>query len=321
MKLTALITKPPAYKGGGLGPILDALATTLDVTCIYPENIRPQFLNNIKLIAAPPIPAGLVKLSLYKTMQLPSLLKKAGGEILVTDNELLTGKLKKPLIYHSVFGNKQLESIAVFEGNNATQCFAPLHGDVRHVSYAEASHTKDALTVGHEFFLVYINRESIARAVDILKAYTIFKKWQRSSFKLLLMFEDGLSMANIPNIESYAHKADLYACTTAEMPAAVNACFAALCPSDKPDELLLGMHAHKAQKPFIAMGSAVYKSCHGTAFLPAGETVQSWADAMMYAYKHEAEMKLLTERGLSLTTPFTLDNTAAIILGRLSAAI
>lgn len=315
MRLTAFISRKPAYEGSGLQAILPVLAGAgVKINCILPKNVGATGLETINIIEAPELPTNHIKRNLFKTLHLPALLKKAGGTLILNDDAGLFNKIKKPVFSYSLYGIKGHRSLAVLGGNDSVQCYAAMHAAVAPLSYTDAAPIKDVLSAGNDYFLIHLSNNNISKAVDILKAYSIFKKWQRSSIKLLLMFDAGLSLNDIPNIGSYAHKADIYACTVQDMPMAVNGCFAVISLYNKPCELLLGMHAHRALKPFISVNSEINKFIHGNAFVPVAEGVQPLADAMMFVYKNEQDTKTLTARGFELTAPFTAEHSAAIIL-------
>lgn len=78
------------------------------------------------------------------------------------------------------------------------------------LSFEEAMQIKDGYADGREYFLYDGNSADTNDIIDILKSFSIFKKWQSSSMKLLILLDDLKARSLLQTkIENYKYKDDV----------------------------------------------------------------------------------------------------------------
>lgn len=105
----------------------------------------------------------------YKKVK-PLFLRKATS--IITGSELS----KKNIHLQYPFLKKSIKPIS----GAANKGFAP-------ISWEEKEQTKEAYTDGHEFFLCVGANDSLDKLLNLLKAFSLFKKWHKSNMKLVFV--------------------------------------------------------------------------------------------------------------------------------------
>ncbi len=73
-------------------------------------------------------------------------------------------------------------------------------------SSSQLEAVKALQTNGFDYFLFVANTSSKPHLIMALKAFSLFKKWQKSSMKLVVCLENNLESNLIPDFKNYKHK-------------------------------------------------------------------------------------------------------------------
>ena len=196
----------------------------------------------------------------------------------------------------------------LFMGSTATAtpatsvCIPPALPDIiTSMSWAEAESIKTQYTGGRSFFLFSGDISEQHQLIELLKAFSAFKKWQQSNMQLVIagsttawtdMLEEKLQL--------YKYREDvvlLKKSSTAVTAKLVAACYAMLYPvkgSVFPLSLLWALQSHKA---IIASASASNRQLtSAAAWVEENETAAGFAKAMILLYKDENQQQLLVQQ-------------------------
>ncbi|MEO7266364.1 MAG: glycosyltransferase, partial [Ferruginibacter sp.] len=64
-------------------------------------------------------------------------------------------------------------------------------------------------TQGFSYFFYEVTGDTSESLLPLLKAFSQFKKWQKSSFKLLLLYKDNIPAMPVKDFHNYKHKDDI----------------------------------------------------------------------------------------------------------------
>lgn len=81
----------------------------------------------------------------------------------------------------------------------------PVDSSFKPLSYEAMEIVNERLTNGNDHFTTVITSENKDAVLTLLKAFSIFKKWQKSSFELIIINKTGNEKI-IPQIESYKYR-------------------------------------------------------------------------------------------------------------------
>ena len=163
---------------------------------------------------------------------LPSLLKKYNANCFITNHTLCNPKINIAKYYFigedlgtikkTVLTNIQ-KSTAVFvtEDFIAQQLENKIdkqklklvyHGLVEqsiNLDYNQQKSIQGEFTNGYDYYLFYVDAFSAKHSISVLKAFSILKKWQKTSIKLLLLLDNVAELDLIPDFDNYKYKADV----------------------------------------------------------------------------------------------------------------
>ena len=177
------------------------------------------------------------------------------------------------------------------------------------LSWAEAESIKTQYTGGRSFFLFTGDISEQHRLVELLKAFSLFKKWQLSNMQLVIagsaakwteVFEEKLS--------AYKYKQDvvlLKNISNAEIAKLAAASYALVYPVAAnvfPVALLWAVQSNKA---IIATDNKINRQLTGAvAWVEDNNTVEGFAKAMILLYKDENQQQLLVQQTKELAKQF-----------------
>lgn len=160
---------------------------------------------------------------------------------------------------------------------------------------------KDRFTEGAEYFLCQSNLAQTAEIIHLLKAFSRFKRRQKSGWKLVLVSEAGGVPKNLEELLStYKYREDVVLVPAASAEVIQSLYAAAWCfvfpgtPSYLAEPL---MRAHMWQLPVIATQSCRERAGAAGLYFEAGDEV-ALADHLMHIYKDEDLHRRLREAAL-----------------------
>ena len=170
------------------------------------------------------------------------------------------GKLRT--VYHGAAGN---------DGRNIT---------------AEA--VKEKFTGGNDYFICPANASSAGHMMSLLKAFSLFKKRQRSSMKLVLLLNNIVEKGLIPDFENYKYRNDVVIVTAGEKTASALIPHAyALIWLNRYSPAKEAFRAIRHQVPVIAADTNINRDLFGNAVLFSAISPESLTEQMQLLYKDE----------------------------------
>lgn len=160
-------------------------------------------------------------------------------------------------------------------------------------------------TAGKEFFLYDGPLNANGNIINLLKAFSLFKKRQQSSFKLVILSNKPCEKTEYPKLlDSYKYKADVVfinQSTQDERNKLLASAYALVFPVFLNNFLFPVLQAMQNGIPVITSAYPAFKEITGNASLHVdAENPQDIADSMMRIYKDEKGRSELIEKGKSV---------------------
>jgi glycosyltransferase involved in cell wall biosynthesis len=183
----------------------------------------------------------------------------------------------------------------------------------RPLEYQQAELIKDKYTEGKAYFLYFATATSRGNIITLLKAFSIFKKWQKSNMQLLIMFSTANADNTIKDFSSYKYREDVKILSgeNTETIAAITASAYAVIhlPSIEISETE-GLNVLASTIPLITIDSPFNKSMYKDAALYTDFAEKDIAEKMMLVYKDENVAKDLVNKGKEIASAHQWQNTA-----------
>jgi glycosyltransferase involved in cell wall biosynthesis len=165
------------------------------------------------------------------------------------------------------------------------------------LSWEEKQQIKDKYAAGKDYFVSFISGEK-HEFINLLKAFTIFKKWQQSSMQLIIIYND-IAHQDFSKLETYKHKSDVHLFQLSEeeklqVLASAYACMHTVAHEAVP---LTVINAIFCETPIITSELPAIKELAGAAALYASPTsVDDISRKMITIYKDENLRKNQVEK-------------------------
>lgn len=213
-----------------------------------PITSKEQLPENVLNIVVRPEPKNYLTYHWWYNVRLPLIFKKYKADLFIGTYGLLSSKqptrqiillhelsfLHKQLLRqpHSVLFYKkntarslrhagaiittsfavkeELEKAYPFTSGKANVCYSYLEKEYPALDWEQKGGVKKAFSSGAEYFLFNYTHATANELIHILKSFSIFKKWQKSNLKLLII-ADGNSMhqQQFEKLDSYKYKNDV----------------------------------------------------------------------------------------------------------------
>lgn len=158
------------------------------------------------------------------------------------------------------------------------------------------------LTGGTEYFICEADQYSAAFLTTALKAFSLFKKRQKSSMKLLIVTHGIQADQHVKDLHLYKYRADLVVkpfSNSREHAQLLGAAYAGIYVPGKLDKINnIGLQVLKAGIPLIVSDLPANHELFDDAVLYADPDEKAIADHMMELYKNEEKRKNLVTLGL-----------------------
>jgi glycosyltransferase involved in cell wall biosynthesis len=186
------------------------------------------------------------------------------------------------------------------------------------ISYEEKQSVKEAYTNGKDYFIYTGAIHPRKNLVNLLKAFSIFKKKQQSGLKLVLAGRLAWKYRRfVEDLKSYKYRDDVVLTGYVEEPSLANligAAYAMVYPSLHEGFGVPVLEAMGSGIPVITSSDSSMEEIAGDAALYANATdPNSIAEAMIRIYKDEALGKQLIEKGNERVKQFSWDQTAELL--------
>ena len=187
---------------------------------------------------------------------------------------------------------------------------------VKAYTYEEAENVRNKFTDGKGYFLFFATPSSVANVITMLKAFSIFKKWQKSNMQLLILFAAN-EKNTISNFSSYKYKADVKILNSisADMNREIIAsAYAAIhLPALEITEIE-GQQVLASEVPLITAENDFCKSIYGEGALYTAAAEKEISEKMMLLYKDEDTRNELIKKGKAVVAQHTWENAAESLL-------
>ena len=252
--------------------------------------------------------ANAKTLSFYKKYT-ASFVKKAKVVATVSQNlkdEIVKRYLKKP------------EEITV-TGLGVPAFFKP-------VEWEEREAIKEQYAEGFEYFIFTGGLRPADNLVGVLKAFSLFKKWQKSGMKLLITaMDDTYLQRELEKLNTYKYRKDVFVksnLSEPEIPKLVAAAYAAIYTPLSNAFATVVLEALQSEVPVIAStGNNIEEVAGESALFVNPSKPEEIAEAMKTVFKDENLRNKLIETGKQHAATFNPDKSIQVISQLIEAAV
>jgi hypothetical protein len=180
-----------------------------------------------------------------------------------------------------------------------------------HLSYNQTKSIQGEYTNGYDYFLFFVNTFSKENIITVLKAFSIVKKWQKTSMKLLLLLDNVEELDLVPDFKNYKHKTDVeFVTSTADNFAPLTASAFACLHFANYNFIQNAFVALQNNVPVITNDTALHKSIFKNAVLYTSITDKNIAENMQQLYKDEQLKKELLHDAKALLQNYNAEKAA-----------
>lgn len=166
------------------------------------------------------------------------------------------------------------------------------------VEWQWREHLKSQYAEACEYFVFYGPDATAADLLCLFKAFSVFKKWQKSSMKLLVINADN---ALLPDMESYRYRNDvtfLHQLTVEEIAPVTAGAYCLVHPVAEDAVGMSVLQAFQCEVPVITVATPALQETGGEACLYAGkDDFTTMGQQMIQIYKDEALRNRLVQAG------------------------
>ena len=185
---------------------------------------------------------------------------------------------------------------------------------------------KATYTTGKEYFLFSGIIHAKSNLINLLKAFSLFKKWQKSNMQLVLVIDATTDATTfIKSLQTYKHKADVLLLqnkTEDELRAITAAAYAFVTPALFNDNIAILLNALQCGVPVIAGNTLPITEIFGETVLYADcNNVKELADKMMLLFKDEDMRRVNINNGLQQVKQYKMDSSFNLLWKNILATI
>jgi hypothetical protein len=186
----------------------------------------------------------------------------------------------------------------------------------RPCTYETAEKTKNDFTDGKDYFLFFATAAAITNVITVLKAFSIFKKWQKSGMQLVILYPAAFKKTAIPELSSYKYRSDIKALTAASKEFAASIIAAAYTtihlPATDASEMEGLMSIHCAV-PLITVDNDFCKSIYHDNALYSITDEKEVSEKLMLLYKDEHSRNRLINGAKTIAVEHNWQNAASLL--------
>lgn len=239
-----------------------------------------------------------------------AFIKKANKIVTVSNflkNDLIT--------QYNVAGER-----VVVIGSGTDECFKPVDWEQREV-------IKDRIAGGSEYFVFASSSDIALNPLNVLKAFSIFKKWQKTNMKLIILGSADPAFSTVTEkLSSYKYRSDvavMQALSTSERVDVVAAAYASIFLSSLEGFAGVVLEAMKCRVPVIASvaNRSASEIAEDAALYADASNSDEIAQCMRVVFKDENLRTKLTEAASRRSNLFVWDKTASLLLKAIEEAV
>jgi glycosyltransferase involved in cell wall biosynthesis len=182
----------------------------------------------------------------------------------------------------------------------------------RQRDHQERETIKEKHTEGKDYFLFAAGAHEKDHVIVLLKAFSIFKKWQKSNMQLVLLSKAGPSPALAKDISTYKYRNEIKFLASRHEEEAAEILSAAYALIDLNEPVFFpqtGLHAMRCGVPVITDENKVTLKTYGDAALYAVQDEKNLSAKMMMLYKDEHLRNLHIYKGYQVAFPYSWEHT------------
>jgi hypothetical protein len=191
---------------------------------------------------------------------------------------------------------------------------AAVNPDITVADWSEKLRVKEKYADGRDFFLCFKRMGKNTQWEEILKAFSIFKKWQQSSFKLLIIATTNPSFNEEfqEKFSSYKYRTDVTILdpNREDIDAILPCAFAVIC-GDEDQTGLCMLNGFKAEVPVISSPLHVFDEEVSGAFLPAVPVADELSRQLINLYRDERMRDMIVQKGKEQLLRFSWEQVVA----------
>jgi glycosyltransferase involved in cell wall biosynthesis len=202
------------------------------------------------------------------------------------------------------------KTIQLHPGPEQLTCLPKLLNDA-----TEAEPTLDKMT----YFLFITSSKEVAQYISIMKAFSIFKKWQKSSLRLIILSTEK-SAADLSSLSSYKFREDVIVIkrrTSSSDSELYNGAYAIISLSGHT-AALCGLRSIASGVPLLTLDNEGNRSFFEDSCLYVKETESDLGQKMILVYKDESLRSELIQKGLHHAAAFSPATCASEIAAAIS---
>ncbi|MFZ1529519.1 MAG: hypothetical protein WAT19_12250 [Ferruginibacter sp.] len=188
------------------------------------------------------------------------------------------------------------------------ECFRPY-------SYEEKQEVREKFAGGKEYFVCIVPASAKEHTTIVLKAFSIFKKWQKSGMQLVLLAPGIPAETVVNNFSLYKYKDDVKIISQkdGETPAALIAsAYACIYLYAGNSLAVAGLYPLKCGVPLITAANENSKLFYADAVLYTAMEASSLSGHIIELYRNEDLKQDLQKKGLALTQKNNWENSCKL---------
>jgi hypothetical protein len=188
--------------------------------------------------------------------------------------------------------------------------------ELKAISFEKAEEIRNKFTEGKEYFLFFYTASTAANTITVLKAFSIFKKWQKSNMQLAIL-SDGNIEKIVQALSTYKHRDDVKMVSSTSLELRKNIIAAAYAGIHLPAIEITetdGFDTLACEIPLLTTDNEFCKSIYQDAALYSHATEKEIAEKMMLVYKDEVQKNELVKKGNAVISTHKWQNTADSLL-------
>jgi len=194
------------------------------------------------------------------------------------------------------------------------------------INWEQREQVKATYAAGKEYFLFSGIIHAQTNLINLLKAFSLFKKWQKSNMQLVLAIATTTDATTfIKSLQTYKHKADvllLKDATEDELCSITAAAYAFVTPALFNDNTSILLNALQCGVPVITGNTLSNTEIFDEAVLYADcNDVKELADKMMLLFKDEDMRRAFINKGLQQVKQYNGDSSAKLLWKNILATI
>ena len=270
------------------------------------------------------------KISLLKDLKISSLLKKYKADVLVTGKTLSQTKIPQCLIACDKITSTSLKKarVIITDSESSKQeiiekfkiaedkidvVYKGVNENFKPTLFKEKEKIKEQYANGNEYFFVAGAIPSENYFLNLLKAFSAFKKMQKSNMQLLIATDVAIAGQSLEKLRSFKFKDEvklLEKLPQEKFAAIMGVAYAFVYPFGQ--DYSFALQAMKCEIPLVINGIGVLPEiCCDAALYVNPDINKNIVDKMMLIFKDEELRQQLIEKGKQLVKKYSWDNTAS----------